>query len=93
MSEASKDPLVITRDGGVVLVRMNRPEVLNALSSKVMTDLAEALKPLDRDPGVGCIVPNGVRIRGGDAGVVDVAPRERPATASEEEIQSLTVAA
>jgi enoyl-CoA hydratase len=53
------EPLIITRDGGAVLVRMNRPEVLNALSSKVMTDLADALKPLDRDPSVGCIVLTG----------------------------------
>ncbi len=53
------EPLIITRDGGAVLVRMNRPEVLNALSSKVMVDLAEALKPLDRDPEVGCIVLTG----------------------------------
>jgi len=53
------EPLVITRDGGVVLVQMNRPEVLNALSSKVMNDLAETLKPLDRDPTVGCFVLTG----------------------------------
>ena len=53
------EPLIVTRDGGVVLVRMNRPEVLNALSSRVMTDLAETLKPLDRDPGVGCFVLTG----------------------------------
>ena len=59
MSEPQKEPLSITREGGVVLVRMNRPEVLNALSSKVMTELAAALKPLDRDPSVGCIVLTG----------------------------------
>ena len=53
------EPLIVTRDGGVVLVRMNRPEVLNALTSRVMTDLAETLKPLDRDPGVGCFVLTG----------------------------------
>jgi enoyl-CoA hydratase len=56
VSEPQNEPLNITRDGRVVLVRMNRPEVLNALSSKVMQDLADALKPLDRDPEVGCIV-------------------------------------
>jgi enoyl-CoA hydratase len=56
VSEPQKEPLNITRDGRVVLVRMNRPEVLNVLSSKVMQDLADALKPLDRDPEVGCIV-------------------------------------
>ena len=53
------EPLEITRDGGVVLVRMNRPEVLNALSSKVMNELAETLRPLDRDPAVGCFVLTG----------------------------------
>ena len=53
------EPLIVTRDGGVVLVRMNRPGVLNALSSKVMQDLADTLKPLDRDPDVGCIVLTG----------------------------------
>ena len=59
MSEVQTEPLIITRDGGAVLVRMNRPAVLNALSSSVMKDLAEALKPLDRDPSVGCIVLTG----------------------------------
>ena len=59
MSETQTEPLIITRDGGAVLVRMNRPAVLNALSSTVMKDLAEALKPLDRDPTVGCIVLSG----------------------------------
>jgi len=53
------EPLVITRDGGTVLVRMNRPELLNALSSNVMNDLAETLGPLDRDPTVGCFVLTG----------------------------------
>jgi enoyl-CoA hydratase len=38
---------------------MNRPEVLNALSSKIMEKLAETLAPFDRDPGVGCIVLTG----------------------------------
>jgi enoyl-CoA hydratase len=59
VTESQTEPLVVTRDGGVVLVRMNRPEVLNALSSKVMRELAETLKPLDRDPSVGCIVLTG----------------------------------
>ena len=59
MSDTQTEPLVVIRDGAVVLVRMNRPAVLNALSSSVMKDLAEALKPLDRDPSVGCIVLTG----------------------------------
>lgn len=53
------EPLIVTRNGGVVLVQMNRPEVLNALSSRVMEELAETMRPFDRDPGVGCIVLTG----------------------------------
>lgn len=59
MSETQSQPLIMTRDGGVVFVKMNRPEVLNALSSRVMRDLVETLKPLDHDPDVGCIVLTG----------------------------------
>jgi len=51
--------LIVTRDDGVVTVRMHRPQVLNALSSEVMVELVETLKPFDRDPGIGCIVLTG----------------------------------
>lgn len=49
----------IERDGRVVTVRLHRPEVLNALSSELMTELVAALQPLDRDPDVGCFVVTG----------------------------------
>ncbi len=52
--------LEITVSDRAALVKMNRPEVLNALSSTVMRDLLAALKPLDADPGVGCIVLAGL---------------------------------
>jgi enoyl-CoA hydratase len=53
------DDLIVTRDGGVVLVQMNRPAVMNALSSQVMNQLVATLAPLDRDPQVGAIVLTG----------------------------------
>jgi enoyl-CoA hydratase len=40
-------------------VTLHRPEVLNALSTELMTELTDALRPLDRDPGVGCFVVTG----------------------------------
>lgn len=49
----------IDQDGRVVTVRLHRPTVLNALSHDLMTDLLDALRPLDRDPGVGCFVITG----------------------------------
>ncbi|MFG6202487.1 enoyl-CoA hydratase-related protein [Nonomuraea sp. JJY05] len=49
----------IDRAGRVVTVRLYRPEVLNALNTDLMNDLVGALRPLDRDPGVGCFLITG----------------------------------
>lgn len=43
----------------VALIRLNRPQALNALNSAVMKELAQALKAFDADPGVGAIVITG----------------------------------
>ena len=51
--------ILIERQGRVVIVRLNRPEVLNALNSEVMCEIVTALQPLDRNPEVGCFVLTG----------------------------------
>jgi enoyl-CoA hydratase len=38
------------------LIRINRPEVMNALNSEVMQELAQALGAFDADPQVGAVV-------------------------------------
>jgi enoyl-CoA hydratase/carnithine racemase len=43
-------------DGGVALLRLNRPEVRNALSPEVMDRLAAELERMDPDPEVRCVV-------------------------------------
>ncbi len=45
-----------SRDGHVVLLRINRPEARNALSPEVMELLADELERLDPDPEVRCFV-------------------------------------
>ncbi len=45
-----------SRDGGVVLLRLNRPEARNALSPELMEELASELERLDPDPEVRCVV-------------------------------------
>jgi enoyl-CoA hydratase/carnithine racemase len=45
-----------SRDGGVALLRINRPEARNALSPEVMELLAGELERLDPDPEVRCVV-------------------------------------
>ncbi len=45
-----------SRDGNVVLLRLNRPEARNALSPELMAELAGELERLDPDPEVRCVV-------------------------------------
>ncbi|MFE9643972.1 enoyl-CoA hydratase-related protein [Streptomyces sp. NPDC006365] len=51
--------LKIERHDHVVTVRLHRPHVLNALSSELLAELLDVLRPLDRDPDVGCFVLTG----------------------------------
>ncbi|MEU0113781.1 enoyl-CoA hydratase-related protein [Streptomyces bobili] len=51
--------LKIERHDRVVTVRLHRPHVLNALSSELLAELLGALRPLDSDPDVGCLVVTG----------------------------------
>ncbi|MFL1505240.1 enoyl-CoA hydratase-related protein [Pseudomonas sp. O64] len=51
--------VLVERYGRVVLVRLNRPQVKNALSSALMTELISSLATVDLDPQVGCFVITG----------------------------------
>ncbi|WP_333828446.1 enoyl-CoA hydratase [Pararhodobacter sp.] len=43
----------------VALIKLNRPEALNALNAKLMSELSEALKAADRNEKVRCIIITG----------------------------------
>jgi enoyl-CoA hydratase len=51
--------VLVERDGAVGVVLMNRPKQLNALSGELMGALVAALKELDLDPEIRCIVLGG----------------------------------
>ncbi|MES5821284.1 enoyl-CoA hydratase-related protein [Streptomyces sp. RG80] len=53
------DTIKLERHDRVVLVRLHRPHVLNALSGELLTELLAALRPLDADPDIGCYVVTG----------------------------------
>ena len=53
------DTLIVETADGVSLIRLNRPEALNALNSRLMEELAAALAAAEADAGVGCIVITG----------------------------------
>lgn len=51
--------IVEKQDGGVAQITLNRPKALNALCLALFNDLHAALKELDQDPEIGCIVLTG----------------------------------
>ena len=55
----SYEHIIVEQRGGVGLITLNRPKVLNALSSAVMTELGDALMKYERDDSVGAIVITG----------------------------------
>jgi 2-(1,2-epoxy-1,2-dihydrophenyl)acetyl-CoA isomerase len=51
--------LILTRDKGVATVTLNRPEVLNALNTKLSEELGLAIEEVSRDAGVRVLVITG----------------------------------
>ncbi len=83
---ADKEHLLVERrDDGVVLLTLNRPEQLNALSGSMMDRLKDVLRELELGNDVGCIVVTGAGrgfCSGGDvigmAGAMSPEGEERP---------------
>ena len=51
--------LIVTKEGNVGIVQLNRPKVLNALNSELMTELVDALEELDRSQDIRVIILTG----------------------------------
>ncbi|KAH7885047.1 ClpP/crotonase-like domain-containing protein [Phlebopus sp. FC_14] len=51
--------IIVAEVGNVGVISLNRPQVLNALSSTLIDELLAALKSFDKDPRVGAIVLTG----------------------------------
>lgn len=53
------ETLVVEAEDYVTLIRLNRPEAMNALNARLMAELATALAAADADPNTRCIVVTG----------------------------------
>src|SRR5262252_3912403 len=51
--------LIVETKGRVGLIRLNRPQALNALNTALMLELAAALDAFEADAGIGCMVITG----------------------------------
>ncbi|SEM46885.1 enoyl-CoA hydratase [Sphingomonas gellani] len=55
----SYETLLVERRDAVTLVTLNRPEALNALNSRLLTELLDVMAAFDRDPEQRCAVITG----------------------------------
>jgi enoyl-CoA hydratase/carnithine racemase len=53
------ETILLEQADGVALIRLNRPDALNALNSQLMQELSTCIEALDHDDTVGCIVLTG----------------------------------
>jgi enoyl-CoA hydratase len=53
---ADYETILVERRERVALVTLNRPQALNALNVRMAHDITDAVRDLDADEGVGCIV-------------------------------------
>ena len=51
--------ILVEREEGVGIVTLNRPDVLNAMNRKLGAELLDAVKTLDSDDAIGCLVVTG----------------------------------
>jgi enoyl-CoA hydratase len=55
----SSENIIVETRGRVGLIRLNRPQALNALNAALMRELAQAVDSFEADHAIGCIVITG----------------------------------
>ena len=60
--------ILVDKEDGVGVVTLNRPEKLNAMNRQLSSELRDAVKELDGDDAIGCIVITGAGDRAFSAG-------------------------
>ena len=76
--------ILVEKEEGVAVLTMNRPEVLNALNFQLTSELHDAVKAMNADDEIGCIVITGAGERAFSAGG-DIHEQRRDARERSEE--------
>jgi enoyl-CoA hydratase len=53
------ETIIVETKGRVGIIKLNRPNALNALNAQLIEDMTKALRGLEADEGIGCIVITG----------------------------------
>jgi enoyl-CoA hydratase/carnithine racemase len=80
--------ILVDAEDGVGIVTLNRPDKLNAMNRQLSSELREAVKQLDADDSIGCIVITGAGNRAFSAGGDIHEQREDDRRFSQEELDS-----
>jgi enoyl-CoA hydratase len=64
----SYEHILVDIDEGVATLTLNRPDKLNAMNRKLSAELHDAIKSMDADDAVGCIVITGAGTKAFSAG-------------------------
>ncbi|HVC50468.1 MAG TPA: enoyl-CoA hydratase/isomerase family protein [Stellaceae bacterium] len=64
----SYEHILVEREDGVGILTMNRPDKLNAMNRRLSSELRDAVKAMDADDGIGCIVITGAGDKAFSAG-------------------------
>ncbi len=51
--------LITEKDGNIALIKLNRPEAMNAFNHQLMDELTEAIDKFEADPEIGCLIITG----------------------------------
>lgn len=62
------ETILLDREDGVGIITLNRPDKLNAMNRKLGAELSDAMKELNADDGIGCIVITGAGEKAFSAG-------------------------
>lgn len=70
------ETLLVETDGKVGIITLNRPEALNALSSRLCAEVADQLGKWNTDPAIGCVIITGAgRAFAAGADIKEMAPQ------------------
>jgi enoyl-CoA hydratase/carnithine racemase len=81
--------ILVDKEDGVGIVTLNRPEKLNAMNRKLSGELRDAVKELDADGSIGCIVITGAGSRAFSAGGDIHEQREDDRRHTQEELDAI----
>jgi enoyl-CoA hydratase/carnithine racemase len=82
--------ILVEKETGVAILTLNRPEQLNAMNRQLSLELHDAVKQMDADPAIGCIVVTGAGDRAFSAGGDIHEQRENDRRYTQEELDART---